>query len=368
MIIVFTSLMTTIENQEQPTLNPSIPGFAVLEVDDPGKIIIRELNPPMLDVNPYTADNSIKELENFKISGILLVPPDSIEKIRNITPVTLNLILNPADPKSIVVREEINSSVEKFSSVITQEWTTNLTKSIESQEITINQETTGEPLPFQLMRKLTMVILLFLPLFLFGNMIIDSIVGEKERKTGEILIAMPLSSSQIILGKSLAVIFTIALLVVVWLFIMLLSGFSVNNPLAVYFLVVLTSVPLVALTDIVAVYSKNYKEAGIIISIVYMLVLGLLIAPTLVYLSRPNYISHISPVTLVMRLASGETINIPEILLSLIIIILLSLIFFKISVNMFGRDDIIFGPRPSIWKLILEVIGFKKRFKRNKQS
>ena len=50
-----------------------------------------------------------------------------------------------------------------------------------------------------------LAILLFLPLFFFGNMIIDSVVGEKERKTGEILMAMPIPPSQIILGKILAV-------------------------------------------------------------------------------------------------------------------------------------------------------------------
>ena len=52
-------------------------------------------------------------------------------------------------------------------------------------------------------------------------MVIDSVVGEKERKTGEILIAMPMSHAQIIIGKSMAVVLTISLQVLIWLIILL---------------------------------------------------------------------------------------------------------------------------------------------------
>ena len=53
-------------------------------------------------------------------------------------------------------------------------------------------------------------------------MMIDSIVGEKERKTGEILVAMPMSHAQIIIGKSMAVALTISLQVAMWLIILLI--------------------------------------------------------------------------------------------------------------------------------------------------
>src|SRR5664280_2391309 len=119
----------------------------------------------------------------------------------------------------------------------------------------------------QTLKKVMLVILLFLPLLLFGNIIIDSIVGEKERKTGEILIAMPISHAQIIIGKSVAVALTISLQVAMWLIILLLAGFHINNPLLVLMFVILTSIPIIGVTSVVAAYAKNYKEAGIGLSI-----------------------------------------------------------------------------------------------------
>ena len=39
----------------------------------------------------------------------------------------------------------------------------------------------------------------------------------------------------------------------------------------------------------VAAYSKNYKEAGIGLSIVYIGIVGFLIVPVLVYISRKSF-------------------------------------------------------------------------------
>lgn len=59
-------------------------------------------------------------------------------------------------------------------------------------------------------------------------MLVDSIVGEKERKTGEILVAMPISQAQIVLGKGMAVVLTIAIQVALWILILLIAGFQIK--------------------------------------------------------------------------------------------------------------------------------------------
>jgi ABC-2 type transport system permease protein len=64
--------------------------------------------------------------------------------------------------------------------------------------------------------------------------------------------------------------------------------------------------------------------------------------------------------TLVMRISSGESIAMGEILLSFTFIVVISLISYGISVALFKRDDVIFGPRPGIIRLTLELMGFKK--------
>ena len=155
-------------------------------------------------------------------------------------------------------------------------------------------------------------VLLFLPLFLFGNMVVDSIVGEKERKTGEILVAMPISHADVIIGKNMAVVLMIALQVAIWIIILLLAGFEINNAILVYLVIVLTAIPIVGITSVVAAYSKNYKEAGIGLSFIYIAIVGFLIVPALAYISRQLPGSNISPMTLVMRLFSGESISTTE--------------------------------------------------------
>jgi ABC-2 type transport system permease protein len=191
-------------------------------------------------------------------------------------------------------------------------------------------------------------------------MVIDSIVGEKERKTGEILIAMPLSHRDVIIGKNFAVVLTIALQVALWIIILLAAGFSLKNSFMVYIVIILTAIPIVGITSILAAYSKNYKEAGIGLSFVYIGIIGFLIVPALAYISRQIAAANISPMTLVMRLFSGENISTTDFMLPIVFIIIVTLISYGISIKLIKRDDIMFGPRPGIIGLTFNLIGIKK--------
>jgi ABC-2 type transport system permease protein len=215
-------------------------------------------------------------------------------------------------------------------------------------------------LPLQIIKKVMLAILLFLPLLLFGNMVIDSVVGEKERKTGEILIAMPISHSQIIIGKSLAVVMIISIQIFMWLIILLLAGFQIHNPITVFIFILLTSIPIIGITTMMAAYSKNYKEAGIGLSFIYIGIVGFLTVPVLVYISTKSTLSNISPMTIVMRLFSGESISVFDYSLALICILFVSLVSYWIAIRLFERDDIMFGPRPGILRILWNLITFKK--------
>jgi ABC-2 type transport system permease protein len=65
--------------------------------------------------------------------------------------------------------------------------------------------------------------------------------------------------------------------------------------------------------------------------------------------------------TLVMRLFSGEYIAPADYALTISCIILISIISYWIAIKLFERDDIIFGPRPGIIRLIFELVTFKKK-------
>jgi ABC-2 type transport system permease protein len=361
LIIMFNSFAANLESDNELSLTPSLTNFATLDVNDQGGLFKKTLNPEIIDIYSTNGNNSLFRIANGKTSGFYTVSNNSLELIQQGEIVDTVLYLDYADPRRSVVRDEVNTTTKTVSTALTKNYLQSVDPQNTSTPTGVNEEKTGEPLPLQLIKKVMLAVLLFLPLFLFGNMVIDSVVGEKERKTGEILIAMPISQGEILFGKGLAVVGISALQVAMWIIVLVGAGFAIKNVILVYFLVVLTAIPIVGLTSIIAAYAKNYKEAGIGISFAYIIVVGFLIVPTLAYISRKSYSANISPMTTVMRLFSGESITPPEILMSVAIVIILSAFSFWIATWLFKRDDVVFGPRPGPVKLTLQFLRIKKR-------
>lgn len=358
MIFVFNAFATNIQAEKGLSITPSLSGFATLDVDDQGHLFTKYINPELIDVKPTSYNSSLTMLRRGQVTGFVQVPNDSLDRIRNIDTINLELYLDYGDPKSSVVRDEVNSTTKILANSIANSWIDSLIPQNATQPV-VNQQNTGESLPLQIVTKAMLTILLFLPLFLFGNMVIDSVVGEKERKTGEILMAMPVSSSQIILGKMLAVEGIIAVQVALWMVILLVAGFAIVNPILVYILVIMTALPIIGVTTVISAYSKNYKEAGLGLTFAYIAIVGALILPALFYLTGKSLAANISPMTMVIRLFSGESIPIWQFFIPVASVLLVSAITCWISIKLFERDDVVFGPRPSIFRLIFDLISFK---------
>lgn len=359
MIVVFNSFVANMESEEGISITPSLSGFASLDVQDESGLFIDRINPEILDITRSDYNNSIKRVERGRTTGFLMVPDDAAASINIMEPVTLNLYLDYSDPKSVVVLDEVNSTSRIMSTAITASWVNSLSPQNTSTQ-NFKQQSSGESLPLQIINKVMIAIILFLPILLFGNIIMDSVVGEKERKTAEILIAMPMSHADILIGKSIASILLIALQVGIWITILLLAGFGIKNPLLVYAFILIASVPIVGITTALSVYAKNYKEAGIGISILYIGVAGFLAVPALAYLSTRSTLANISPMTIVMRLFSGEAIPIGDYAVTVLFAFIFSVLSYGIAVKLFRRDDVVFGPRPGILRLLWDLISFKK--------
>lgn len=361
MVIFFNLFTANIESENGITLSPSLTGFASLDVSDKSGIFSNQLNREVLKINNLSYNESINRVNNGETTAFLVGSDNFTKNIDEIKTSNLDLFVNREDPKQSVVTDEVNSTVKIISASISNQWINSLTPQNNTAEVDVKEEKKGESLPIKLIKKMMIAVLLFIPLFLFGNMIVDSIVGEKERKTGEILVAMPISHADIIIGKNIAVILTMALQVAIWIIILLIAGFDINNPILVYLVVILTAIPIVGITSVVAAYSKNYKEAGIGLSFIYIAIVGFLIVPALAYISRQSSGSNISPMTLVMRIFSGESISTTEILVPLISIALISIVTFWLTIKLFKRDDIMFGPRPGIIKSVFIILGLKSK-------
>ena len=361
LIFMFNSFAANIESEKGLSLTPSLVDFATLDVDDTGGLFKKSIDQEIIKVYTTNGNSSLVRIETGATNGFYTVSSDSIQRIQKGEIVDTVLYLDYADPRRSVIRDSINTTTKSVSSALTQSYLQSASPSNTTSQTGLKEEKTGESLPMQIIKKVMLVVLLFLPLFLFGNIIIDSVVGEKERKTAEILVAMPISPGEILLGKGLAVVAISALQVIMWIVVLIAAGFTIKNVILVYLLVVLTAVPIVGLTSIIAAYAKNYKEAGIGITFAYVMVVGFLIVPALAYISRKSFSANISPMTTVMRLFAGEVITMPEILMSVTFVIILSIIFFGIATWLFRRDDVLFGPRPGLIKLTLQFFRIKKR-------
>jgi len=360
MVIFFNFFTANIGSDKGVTLSPSLTGFASVDISDNSGIFQNQINKEVLKINNLSYNESINRLNQGKTTAVLIVPENFTKNIDQFKSSNVDLLVNLEDPKRSVATGEINSTVKSISAVISNQWVNSLIPQNKTAEPTVKEEKTGESLPLKLINKMMIAVLLFLPLFLFGNMIVDSIVGEKERKTGEILVAMPVSHVAIIIGKNMAVVLTMAIQVGIWMIILLIAGFNINNPILVYLIVILTAFPIVGITSVIAAYSKNYKEAGIGLSFIYIVIVGFLIIPALAYISRQSVSSNISPMTLVMRIFSGESLTTTELIVPLISIALISIITFWLTIQLFKRDYIMFGPRPGLIRTTLDLIGIKR--------
>lgn len=360
MIVFFNSFLEDISSEQEISLAPSLEQFASLGVYDPQNILTPQLNNEILELTPIESEVDLKRVKNGEFTGKVLLPSDGTFKVDDIQPISMQLYLDYQDPKRSVIRNEVILAQEKSSSLLSQIWINNLFPQDESSEIEIEEQVQGENINLQIISKLMTSILIFLPLFLFSNLIVDSIVGEKERKTGEILIAMPLTRANIILGKSMAVVITMALQIALWMVLMIFAGFYLEPPLLVYLIVLSTAVPLVGLTGIIASFAKNYKEAGIGITFTYIAIISFLIVPALAYVSQAGRFPALSTMTLVIKLISNDPLSWGDVLLPFAFLLFASLLSYHISIWLYKRDDMIFGPRPGIFKLFLDFLGLNK--------
>ena len=127
-------------------------------------------------------------------------------------------------------------------------------------------------------------------------------------------------------------------------------GFKFADPILIYILVIITALPILGVTTIISAYSNNYKEAGIGITFLYCS--GRNFNNTCINISIcKSLAANISPMTMVMRIFSGETIPFWQYFIPILFIFLVTMLTYWISIKLFERDDIFFGPRPRYDKI-----------------
>ena len=289
-----------------------------------------------------------------KIAGILVIPKEYDESLNRV--LELNLYTYEPGIKSGLVFDAVFPSLEEASNELTR-------RRKDIYGVTIDNPIRIEK---QMLRPLVIEegaakfssfflsylvpLLLFFPIFTVGSLILDIVVGEKERKTIESLVVSPAKRWEIVVSKFLVATVFVFFQTVLWLLVLRFYSVPVHNIFSVVLILALTDGAIISLALTVAYFSRTAKEASMLLMLVFTTVFITL----MIFLSLNYFESSAlsTPFSLVSDLISGENSNI---LLWAIILAASTLLLLAVNIKLFERDDIVFGPRPSIPILLSDL-------------
>lgn len=117
-------------------------------------------------------------------------------------------------------------------------------------------------------------LLLFLPVFIGGSIVVDSVTEERERGTLELLRAAPLSTADIVDGKTLAAAGLAPVQAALWVGLLELNGTSVANLPLVLVLVAALSAVVVTLGAALALVAAERRVAQLSYSLGTLVLFG----------------------------------------------------------------------------------------------
>jgi ABC-2 type transport system permease protein len=179
--------------------------------------------------------------------------------------------------------------------------------------------------------------ILLLPFFLASNIVTDSIVGERERKTFEVLLMTPISSSMVMLGKTLPILFFSLIQSVAWIILLDLLKVPIYNPLFMFILLFFMGLGFIGIGILLSMFVDSTKEANSAITIILVFATFILFMPLFIKTSYFTPILNYIPTVIMVKIASTPNIN-PDIIISALPAILISLMIFGFTVRYFRRE------------------------------
>jgi len=213
---------------------------------------------------------------------------------------------------------------------------------IQISEVKVNENDKADvaldnPYFVEIMYGFIVPFILLLPFFLASNIVTDSIVGERERKTFEVLLMTPLTSFMVVLGKIIPILSFSLIQSVAWIILLNFLRVPIYNPLLLFILLFFIGLGFIGIGVILSMLVDSTKEANSAITLVLVFATFILFVPLFVTIPYLDVILNIIPTVLIVKIASSPYIN-PELLLEFIPTILLSLIIFSVAVKYFKHE------------------------------
>lgn len=182
--------------------------------------------------------------------------------------------------------------------------------------------------------------IVLLPIFLASNIVTDSVVGEKERKTFEVLLMTPLSSYMVVVGKILPVLIFSLLQSAAWIFLLELLKVPIYHSLLLMVLLFFVGLGFIGLGVIISMLVDSTKEANSSITLLLFFATFVLFVPLFMDIPWLEGVLNIIPTVIMVRLTSTPVLD-PSMILWFLPTIALSLVIFGLSVYFFKREGAI---------------------------
>ncbi|MFQ6088249.1 MAG: ABC transporter permease subunit [Candidatus Methanofastidiosia archaeon] len=163
----------------------------------------------------------------------------------------------------------------------------------------------------EIMSSILVPLIILLPIFISMNILSDSIVTEKERKTLEILMCAPIKRSDIALGKLIPVVFLSFLEVFLWIQILKVRYPLIYNEFTLYLFLTLLMFLLFVTVVIFSTLSSSLRESNLLLTLFLMLI------TFLTFFKLPQQVSFLqsfSPFNIVVKITSNPSLFLSEIL------------------------------------------------------
>lgn len=204
------------------------------------------------------------------------------------------------------------------------------------------------PIPF---KSVVLSFIFIFPIYFIAQFFSSSIMEERVKRKGELLLVSPVKSYEIVLGKFLPYLLITLVLVAV---------IAVNIGGSMWIVLMLLPVALIFLSTAFmgALIARSFKELTFVLIFLSVFLSGYIFLPAM--FANIHAISIISPITLVVKLLENETVYISEYLFSTTPLYLVSLLIFMFGIFIYREEDL-FTQKPIRSKLLDSVQEFINR-------
>ncbi len=204
------------------------------------------------------------------------------------------------------------------------------------------------PVPF---KSVVLSFIFIFPIYFIAQFFSSSIMDERIKRKGELLLVSPLNSYQIVLGKLLPYLLGSMVLVAI-------MTFKMGGSPWIILILLPVSLMFLSTSFLGAIIARSFKELSFVLIFLSVFLSGYIFFPAM--FANIHAISIISPITLVVRLLENEAVSISDYMFSTTPFYLLSILIFIFGIFIYREEDL-FTQKSIKEKLLDSIQEFIKR-------